>query len=267
MSEATVSRVLNDKPGVSAGDPRGGADGPRRPRLRAPVQAARRAGATGGPRPARAPEPDLPGLRRGRWAAPSRSRATRRSCAPRPPVASPRPTTSSCCSSSRSRASCSPAACTPQADGPARALRAASRSGSLPTVLVNAAIDGLGFPGLVRRRGRRRSRRSATSRRSGTRGSGCCSGRPTTCPRTASSTPRAGVAAEAGIALPATRDRPVAVLARGGPGGRDPAPRRRRDGHRVRERPDGAGRHPGRDAAPGSASRATSRSSATTTRP
>ena len=47
----------------------------------------------------------------------------------------------------------------------------------LPTVLVNASIEGLGVPaGLMRRRGRRRAGDRATSSRSATRGSACSLG-------------------------------------------------------------------------------------------
>ena len=66
VSEATVSRVLNEKPGVSDATRQTDPDCARRPRLRAAQQAPRRARAARRPRPARAPEPDLPGLRRGR---------------------------------------------------------------------------------------------------------------------------------------------------------------------------------------------------------
>ena len=126
-------------------DPPGGPDGARRPGLRATDQAARRARPPRRAGPARAAEPDLPGLRRGRRGRASRSRATRRSCAPRPSAACRRRTTSTSSSSSRSRASSSPAACTRR---PTRrtATTAGSPSADLPTVLVNAGIDGLGFP-------------------------------------------------------------------------------------------------------------------------
>ena len=60
-----MSRVLNGKPGVVGVDARGGADGARRARLRAADQAARRARPAGRPRAARAAEPDLPRVRRG----------------------------------------------------------------------------------------------------------------------------------------------------------------------------------------------------------
>ena len=145
VSEATVSRVLNGKPGVSRLHAPGGAHRARRPGLRAADQAARRAGPPRRPRAAGAPEPDLPGVRRGHGRRPRRSAGSRRSCAPRPRAASPRRTTSSCCSSSRCRGSCSPAASTPSRTRRTATTRA-SPSCSLPTVLVNASIEGLGFP-------------------------------------------------------------------------------------------------------------------------
>ena len=77
VSEATVSRVLNERPGVSPSDPSGGAHGARRARLRATDAAARRAGPTRRAGAARVAEPDLPGGRRrgGRRARPERVHA------------------------------------------------------------------------------------------------------------------------------------------------------------------------------------------------
>ena len=63
------------------------------------------------------------------------------------------------------------------------------------------------------------SRRSAICCRSATRGSGCCSGPPTTSRRNRKLGGRAGASADAaGIALATGPDRAVAVLARGRPG-------------------------------------------------
>ena len=65
VSEATVSRVLNGKPGVAAGTRRVRARRPRRARLRAPGAAAAAQRRAGRPDHPRAGEPDLPGVRPG----------------------------------------------------------------------------------------------------------------------------------------------------------------------------------------------------------
>ena len=126
-------------------DPPGRPDRPRRPRLRAADQAPRRARPARRPRPARAPEPDLPGVRRGRrrGARPAglhagpvhpdrRRRVGGRLRRPAPPAAG---------LGRRLRRR-------PVRPGgrAARPLPPPGRARSLPTVLVNAAIDGLGFP-------------------------------------------------------------------------------------------------------------------------
>ena len=116
VSEATVSRVLNSKPGVSEATRSSGADRARRAGLRAADQAARRASPAG-----RA------------WCCPScRTRSSRRSprssaatwpstgshrcCAPRQPGHGRGRLRRCCSSSSRSPGSCSPAALYSQAD-------------------------------------------------------------------------------------------------------------------------------------------------------
>ena len=75
-------------------------------------------------------------------------------------AASPRRSTSTSCSSSRCRASCSPAACTPRRRA-ARALRRL-RERRLPTVLVNAAIEASASRASRAMTRSRRSRRWAT---------------------------------------------------------------------------------------------------------
>ena len=87
VSEATVSRVLNEKPGVS--------EATRQAVLTAldvlgyerPTKLRGERARLVGPRAARAAEPDLPGASPRSSAARSRSTATRRCCAPRPPAA------------------------------------------------------------------------------------------------------------------------------------------------------------------------------------
>ncbi len=193
VSEATVSRVLNEKPGVS--------EATRQAVLTAlDVLGYERPTKLRGER-ARLVGLVLPELQNPIFPAfaevvggASPSRATRRSSAPRRPAASPRPTTSSCCSSSRSRASSSPAASTPRRTRRHDHYAPAGRA-ELPTVLVNAADRRPGLP--ARRRATTRSRSSrrwATSSRSAIRGSGCCWAR---------------------------RSRALEPQARGGPGARD----------------------------------------------
>ena len=175
VSEATVSRVLNGKPGRLRGHPGRGADRARRARLRAAHQAARRARPAGRPGPARAAEPDLPGVRRGRRRARWPSEGSPPCCAPRPPAGSPRPTTSTCCSTSRSPAWSSPAATTPRPTPPHEHYR---------------RLPGAQAAGRAGQRGHRRprlpagvrattrspsSRRTATCARSATSGSAWCS--------------------------------------------------------------------------------------------
>ena len=144
VSEATVSRVLNEKPGVSEATRQAVLTaldvlGYERPtKLRG--ERARLVGLV-------LPElqnpifPAFAEVSAARWP----SRATRRCCAPRPSAACPRRTTSSCCSSSRSRASSSPAACTPR---PTRrtTTTAGSPSAACPPCWSTPRIDGLGFP-------------------------------------------------------------------------------------------------------------------------
>ena len=127
------------------GDPPGGAHRPRRARLRAADQAARRAGPAGRAGAARAAEPDLPGVRRGRRrrARPAglhagavhpdgRRHLGGRLRRPAPPAAGV-------------RASSSPAASTPSGRAATTTTRGCAAR-NLPTVLVNASIEGLGFP-------------------------------------------------------------------------------------------------------------------------
>ena len=105
--------------------------------------------------------------------------------------------------SNRCPASSSPAAATPQADAAARALLPAGADRKLPVVLVNASID-LGFPvRLLRRRGGRRAGVRRTWSRSATSGSAWCSARATTS-RRAASWPRSGGRADAASSWPST---------------------------------------------------------------
>ena len=153
VSEATVSRVLNGKPGVVRADPRGGADRARRARLRAADQAARRARPAGRPGAARAAEPDLPGVRRGgrRRAGPAGLHAG--AVHPDRRAASRRPTTSSCCSSSRCPASSSPAATTPSATP--RTTTTTGSIGAQPAGRADQRLDRRAAvpAGVLRRRG------------------------------------------------------------------------------------------------------------------
>ncbi len=145
VSEATVSRVLNSRPGVSESTRQAVLTaldvlGYERPtQLRG--ERARLVGLV-------LPElqnPIFPAVRRRRRRRPRPARASRRCCAPAPRAASPRPATSTCCSSSRCPASSSPAGCTPRPMPPhSHYARLAERS--VPVVLVNAAVDWLDVP-------------------------------------------------------------------------------------------------------------------------
>jgi len=113
VSEATVSRVLNEKPGV--------ADATRQAVLTAlDVLGYERPTKLRGER-ARLVGLVLPELQNPIFPAfaevmarPSRNAVSRRSSARRPPAAYPKPTMSTCSCSSRSRASSSSAGCTPR---------------------------------------------------------------------------------------------------------------------------------------------------------
>ena len=113
VSEATVSRVLNGKAGVSDSHPGGRAHRAGRARLRAPDPAARRAGPADRPGAARAAEPDLPGAGRGgrRRAGPARLHPGAVHPHRRRPVRGG--LRRACCWTSTSPASCSPAATSP----------------------------------------------------------------------------------------------------------------------------------------------------------
>ena len=266
VSEATVSRVLNGKPGVVGVDPPGGPHRARRPRLRAADQAARRARPTRRPGPARAAEPDLPGLRRGHRRRPRPARASRRSCAPRPPAACPRPTTSSCCSSSRSRASSSPAACTRRRTRRTATTRVSPsagcrRSSSTPR---STASGSRASRATTRSPS---SRRWATSSRSATRGSACSPVPPTTCRRNRKLAAAQVVAEQGGHPASARTRSPTRWYSlEAAQAGAARLIDAGVTGHRVRQRPDGAGRDPRGASGPGAACPATSRSSASTTR-
>ena len=107
VSEATVSRVLNDRPGVSERHPPGRAHRDRRARLRpadpaqAEVGAARRAWSC--------PSWSTRSSRRSRRSSRRRwpPRGSRRCCAPRPPAGCTRTTTCRCCSTAGSPGSSS----------------------------------------------------------------------------------------------------------------------------------------------------------------
>ena len=87
-----------------------------------------------------------------RWsAAPSRSRGSRRCCARRRPVGSARRTTSSCSSPQQVSGVVFAGGNYALRAAPARALRAAHRA-SLPTIVINAAIDGAALPACLVRR-------------------------------------------------------------------------------------------------------------------
>ena len=165
--------------GRRRGDPPGGPDRPRRPRLRAPDEAARRAGPTRRARPAGAAEPDLPGVRGGRRRRARPAGASRRSSAPRRPAGSRRPTTSTCSSSNRSRASSSPAGSTRRRT-PGTTTTPGWRPASCRPSWSTRRSKGSAFPGSRATTRSRSSRRWGTCSRSATRGSGCCSARPIT---------------------------------------------------------------------------------------
>ena len=136
------------------------------------------------------------------------------------------------------------------------------RERGLPAVLVNAAVDDLGLPaGVGRRRARRRPGVSATWPRSATSGSASSSARPTTCRRPASC---AAFIAQPG-SRPARAGRAHHVLDGGRPRRRRPAGQARRHRDDLRQRPARARCDPGRPPARPQRCRATSRSSASTT--
>ena len=136
-----MSRVLNDHPGVGPGDPAGRADRPRRARLRAPGAAAQAQRRPGRPGRAGAGQPDLPGVRPGHRVDAGPAAASPRCCAPRPPAASPRTSTSRCCSTGRSPGSSSSPACTPTPP-PTTTATAALIARPLPIVLINGYVAG-----------------------------------------------------------------------------------------------------------------------------
>ena len=127
-----------------------------------------------------------------------------------------------------------------QADAPHGHYRRLAERG-LPTVLVNAPSKGSASPACPATTGWRWTRPSATSSRSVTRGSACCWARRTTCRRDRK-LERAGRSPPSGRRARSPPDRAVALLPRGGPGGGDAAARQGRDRDRVRQRPDGPGR-------------------------
>ena len=159
------------------GHPAGGADRAGRARLRAAHPAARRARPAGRAGAARAAEPDLPGVRRGGRRRAGPARASPRCCAPGPSAASPRPTTSSCCSQQQVSGVVFAGGLYAQADAAARPLPSGSPSAACPVVLVNAADRRPRLPaGVLRRRGGRRAGLRPPAPRSGTSGSAWSSG-------------------------------------------------------------------------------------------
>ena len=97
----------------------------------------------------------------------------------------------------------------------------------LPTVLVNASIEASASRGCRATTRSPSSRRWATCSRSATRGSAWSSARRTTCRRSRKLAAARAVAARAGIAARRRPRRPLALLARGGPGRGHPAARAR----------------------------------------
>jgi DNA-binding LacI/PurR family transcriptional regulator len=144
VSEATVSRVLNGKPGVS--------ESTREAVLTAldvlgyerPTQLRGDRGRLVGLVLPELQNPIFPAFAEVVGGALAQQGFTPVLCT-RTPAASPRPSTWNCCCSTRSAGSSSPAGSTPR---PTRRTRttAASSSGRLPAVLINAAIDQLDFP-------------------------------------------------------------------------------------------------------------------------
>jgi len=167
VSEATVSRVLNGKAGVS--------DATREAVLTAldvlgyerPTQLRGERGAADRPGPARTAEPDLPGAgrgdRRGGW----RSAVSPPSCAPARRAGCPRPTTSACLLDQHASGLVFAGGHFAEADAPHDHYRLLHSRG-IPVVLLNAAVDDLDFPARVHTTTRSRpGRPSGTCPRSG----------------------------------------------------------------------------------------------------
>ena len=142
VSEATVSRVLNGKPGVAADHPRIRARRPRRARLRAPRPAAAAQRGPGRPDHPGAGEPDLPGPRPGHRPGPdpaglhpgARHPDARRLHRGRADRDARRPRASPASSSSPGCTPTPPPTCSATSGCAARACRSSSSTASPPKV-------------------------------------------------------------------------------------------------------------------------------------